>query len=69
MAHWQPTPQEMDELLAYAAVRGVSVKYDSGYLEILPCAPDPTVPSKHNNGCLAPNLLQAKLCIDRFCKP
>jgi hypothetical protein len=59
----------MDELLAYAAARGVSVTYDSGYLAIWATNPDPTVPGKSDLGRLAPNLLQAKLCIDRFCKP
>ncbi len=67
MPHWQPTTQEMDDLLAYAAASGVSVTYDSGYLEIWISNLDPTV-TGNRHSCLAPNLLQAKLCIDRFCK-
>ena len=67
MTHWQPTTQELDDLLTYAAARGVSVTYDSGYLEIWISNLAPTMISNRHT-CLAPNLLQAKLCIDRFCK-
>ncbi len=67
MPHWQPTTQELDDLIAYAAERGVSVEYSKGYLAIWIPNPDPAM-TNNKHDCLAPNLLQAKLCIDRFCK-
>ena len=67
MERWNPTQQELEDLYAYAKARGLNATYDpkTSYLDLEPLYPDPTMPNRAHS-FLAPNLLQAKLRIDKF---